>query len=65
MADDDEIALARERVRRAEQNVEEQRRVIAEMQAKGHSTELAIELLTLFEDALRMRRQHLESLLKR
>ena len=64
-AEGKEIANARARVRIAEQNVTEQRAHIAELERRGHDTLLARELLSIFEDALRLRQALLDDLLGR
>ena len=62
---EDEIAVARERIRLAEANIEQQRALIADLKSKGQNTLLADELLHIFEDALRFRQAYLDELLKK
>ena len=62
---EDEITIARERIRLAEANIEQQRALIADLKLKGQSALLADELLHIFEDALRFRQAYLYELLKK
>ena len=54
-----EVATTREEIRLAEQKVENQRRLVADLRSQGYGVWLAKELLAAAEDTLRAHRAHL------
>ncbi len=60
MAEDEtELEMVQRHVREGEAHVERQREIVAEVQARGEPTEMAVTLLAEFEDLLRLHKAHL------